>query len=117
MRPTLLALFAVALVSGAGLLAQVALTRVLAIAQGYHFAFLVSSLALLGFGASGSFLATAPRLREPRLWPWYAVAFGVLTAGALLFLDAFPFDPFLVTREGTEVAKLLADLIALALPF
>src|SRR5918992_996033 len=117
MRPTTLGLFAVALVSGAGLLAQVALTRVLAIAQGYHFAFLVISLALLGFGASGSFLATASRLRERSLWPWYSVAFGLLTAGALLFLDALPFDPFLVTREGTEVVKLLADLVVLALPF
>ena len=41
-----------------------------AVAQFYHFAFLSVSLALLGFGASGSALATFPRLGGggPRRW-------------------------------------------------
>jgi len=117
MRPWPRALLAVALLSAGTLLAQVALTRVLAIAQGYHFAFLVISLALLGFGASGTLLAVAPRLGEPRLWPWHAAAYGALTAGAFFFIDTFPFDPYLVARQGTELLLLFADLVALALPF
>jgi hypothetical protein len=117
MQPALLPVLAVGLLSAATLLGQVALTRVLAIGQGYHFAFLVISLALLGFGASGTLLAVAPRLRDPRFWPWYAAAFGALQAGAFFFINAFPFDPYLVAREGTEVLLLFADLLALALPF
>lgn len=51
------------------------------------------------------------------MWPWYALAPGVATGGAFLFLDAFPFDPYLVARDTTELLLLFADLIALALPF
>ncbi|MDP8905833.1 MAG: hypothetical protein M3N29_11125 [Chloroflexota bacterium] len=115
-RPSL-PLFGVALLSAATLLAQASLTRVLAVGQGYHFAFLVISLALLGFGASGTLLAVAPRLREPALWPWYGTAFAALTAGSFFFIDAFPFDAYLVARDGSELVLLFADLVALALPF
>ena len=55
----------VGLFSATTLLFQVTLTRLFSIAQFYHFAFLVVSLALLGFGASGALLAIWPRLREP----------------------------------------------------
>ena len=47
----------VAALAAAALLLESALTRLLAVAQYYHFAFLVVSLALLGFGASGTFLS------------------------------------------------------------
>lgn len=117
MRPPLGQLFAVALLSAATLIGQVALTRVLAVAQGYHFAFLVISLALLGFGASGTLLAVVPRLRDQRLWPSYSAAFGAFSAGSFFFIDALPFDPYLVAREGGQVLLLFADLVALALPF
>ena len=42
---------------------DVNLTRLFAVAQFYHFAFMIVSLALLGFGASGTLLALLPRLR------------------------------------------------------
>mgnify|MGYP006177718287 CR=1 FL=1 len=47
--------------SAAALAYEVVLTRLFSIAHGYHFAFLAVSLALLGFGASGTLLAIAPR--------------------------------------------------------
>ncbi|GAI47516.1 unnamed protein product, partial [marine sediment metagenome] len=40
------------LLSAATLLFEITLTRVFSVAQWYHFAFMVVSLALLGFGAS-----------------------------------------------------------------
>ncbi|MEE9292694.1 MAG: hypothetical protein V3U83_07165, partial [Acidobacteriota bacterium] len=49
-------LVGVAASSAAGLIFEIALTRVFAVTQFYHFAFLAVSLALLGFGASGSVL-------------------------------------------------------------
>ena len=55
--------FSVAALAAATLLLESTLTRLLAVAQFYHFAFLVVSLALLGFGASGTLLSLAPRLR------------------------------------------------------
>ena len=52
---------AIGLVSAAGLAFQITLTRIFAIAQGYHFGFLAISIALLGVGASGTALALFPR--------------------------------------------------------
>ena len=49
-----------AAVSAAALAYEIVLTRLFSIAHGYHFAFLAVSLALLGFGASGTALAIAP---------------------------------------------------------
>jgi hypothetical protein len=57
--------YSVGALAAAALLLEGALTRFLAVAQFYHFAFLVVSLALLGFGASGSLLSLFPH--------WYAV--------------------------------------------
>ena len=48
------ALVGVGCSSAAVLILEVVLTRVFAVAQFYHFAFLAVSLALLGYGASGS---------------------------------------------------------------
>jgi len=59
-------LLGVAFVSAAGLAFEITLTRLFAIAQGYHFGFLAVSLALLGFGASGTALAVRPSLARGR---------------------------------------------------
>jgi hypothetical protein len=59
MLPTYLGVF---LLSIASLAFEITLTRVFSVAQWYHFAFMTVSIALLGFGASGSFLALFPSL-------------------------------------------------------
>ncbi|MDO8444992.1 MAG: hypothetical protein Q7T53_02635 [Deltaproteobacteria bacterium] len=48
---TFLAIF---LVSAATLTYEIGLTRIFSVSQGYHFAFLVISIALLGIGAGGA---------------------------------------------------------------
>ncbi len=111
------ALFGMAVLSAATLVAEVALTRVFSIAQFHHFAFLLISLALLGFGASGSLLAAWPRLQERRFWPSYALAFGVAVIGASLFVNHLPFDSYAIAWDGRQAWLLVADLLALAVPF
>ena len=75
------ALVGVGCSSAAVLILEVVLTRVFAVAQFYHFAFLAVSLALLGYGASGSVLAVWPRLGHggPRRWAVLAAAQAVAT--------------------------------------
>ncbi len=106
-----------ALLSAAVLLAQVALTRVFSITQSYHFAFLVISLALLGFGASGSLLALAPRLQDPRVWPWYALGYGISSVLGYLLVNLRPFDSYAIAWDATQAYLLVANFLALALPF
>jgi spermidine synthase len=107
----------VAILSAAILLAEVTLSRVFAIVQFHHFAFLLVTLALLGFGASGSLLAVFTRLSSPRLWPAYALGFALTSTAGYLLVVRFPFDSYRIAWDPREVWLLAANLLALAFPF
>jgi hypothetical protein len=51
----------------------VLLTRLFSIIQWHHFAYMVISVALLGFGASGTFLALAQDPLRPRFLTAFSV--------------------------------------------
>ncbi len=110
-------LIGMGLLSAATLLSQVALTRVFSIAQFYHFAFLVVSLALLGFGASGSLLALWPPLQNRDLSAWYALSFALSTVLAYLLVNHLPFDSYSIAWDRSQAYLLIANLLALAAPF
>ncbi|MEE8220352.1 MAG: hypothetical protein V3R21_01215, partial [Woeseiaceae bacterium] len=59
------------LISSAAIGYEILLMRLLSIVQWHHFAYMIISLALLGYGASGTFIAIGRRLLEPR----FALAF------------------------------------------
>lgn len=110
-------LWGIGLFSATVLMFQVTLTRLFSVAQFYHFAFLVVSLALLGFGASGSLLAAWPRLRGASWRPVYALAFGPATVLAYFVLNRWSFDSYAIAWDRTQVWRLLANLVFLAIPF
>ncbi len=62
---------------------EILLMRVLSIVQWHHFAYMIISLALLGYGASGTFIALFRKQLEQRFELAYAVS-------ALLFSVAMP---------------------------
>jgi hypothetical protein len=107
------------LLSAAALAFEVNLSRLFSVAQFYHFAFMTVSLALLGFGASGTLLSLAPGLaRRP------ASAAAALSAGFALSAVAsyaltllLPFDSFRVLLEPSQWAILALHYLALAMPF
>lgn len=109
-----------AFTSGAALVYEIALTRVFAIAQGYHFGFLAISLALLGFGASGTALALGARsgTRSP-LTPLLnlAILLPIVLLGSYLVANNLPFDPYLVAWNPIQLVYLVAYLLALTIPF
>jgi hypothetical protein len=110
-------LLGMGLLSAATLLSQVALTRVFSIAQFYHFAFLVVSLALLGFGASGSLLALWPCLQKREYTAWYANGFALSTILSYLFVNHLPFDSYSIAWDRAQAYLLIANLLVLAAPF
>ncbi len=57
-------LFSIALISAAALAYEILLMRLFSIIQWHHFAYMMISLALLGYGASGTFLALTRRWQE-----------------------------------------------------
>src|SRR3989442_10080160 len=87
----------VSLVSTAVLLLQITLTRIFSFSLWYHFAYVTISVALLGYGASGSFLAVMPGLAgttPARRLPLYAFCCAASILGGLVVFAWVPFHPF-----------------------
>ncbi len=99
-------ILSVAALSAATLLLETTLTRLFAVAQFYHFAFLVISLALFGYGASGTLLSVIPRLREiqlERMLTYLGVGF-VFTVGlAYAVVNLLPFDSYSIAWDRRQV--------------
>ncbi|RME37483.1 MAG: hypothetical protein D6793_04115, partial [Thermoflexia bacterium] len=83
------------------------------------FAFLSISLALLGFGASGTFLSVvrAPLRRPHRALPALGWGFALATLGAYFLVQALPFDAFRVALNPEQWGILALHCLALSLPF
>ncbi len=112
--------WAVLALAGATLMLEGGLLRLLAVAQFYHFAFLVVSLALLGFGASGSLLAVSTRLSAlplDRLMAACGLAFGATTGLAYLTVNFLPFDSYTIAWERVQLLYFVLYYLALTLPF
>lgn len=107
--------------AAATLLLELTLTRVLSVAQWYHFGFLVISTALLGFGAAGSTLAVWHRLRTESpldtALPVLAVVFSLATLAAFVSMQQVPFDPFNVLADWRQWFYSPLYYLLLAAPF
>ncbi len=98
-------LLGTALSSAAVLMLEVVLTRVFAVAQFHHFAFVAVSLALLGFGAAGSFLYVWPRLGRggPGRWATLAALQTAAIIGGYLVANLVPFDSFTLAWDRRQI--------------
>ena len=106
--------------SCATFLFEITLTRLFAIAHFYHFAFMVVSLALLGTGASGSFLSLFPvigRENIRRVVPAICAGCGFSILSGYLLFDHVPFDSYAVAIDPRQNAVFLMHLLALSAPF
>ena len=110
----------VALVSGSALAYEVLLTRLFSIVHWHHFAYLVISLALLGFGASGAFLSVAGGWCATRFRLCYVLNAALFGAGALAcfaIAQRLPFNALEVTWDARQWGWLAAIFLCLSLPF
>lgn len=118
---------AIFLVSASALIYEIGLTRIFSTSQGYHFAFMVISIALLGIGAGGavvtmvggrwsvaggetgssihSFLSTLSAL------------FSVVSLPAFIAANNILFDPVKAAWNRPEFLKIMAQYLILSLPF
>ena len=118
---------ALLLVSASVLSYQVILVRAFSIGQWHHFAYMVISIALLGFGASGTMLAvlerkrasTATRLQVSDV-SWFAISatsFAIALPVSFWLMQRIPFDPFLIIWDWQQVFYLGGYYLALFVPF
>jgi hypothetical protein len=113
-------LTAVALLSAAALAFEVLLVRAFSIMQWYHFAAMIISMALLGYGASGTLLTFARSWLLARIEPAFAVLaalFGIgILAGASL-AQAVPLNLLELAWDRSQQANMLLLYVLLATPF
>jgi len=111
---------AVALISAAALAYEILLMRLFSIVLWHHFAYMIISLALLGYGASGAVLTFAPRAVEQRFAPLFsaaAAAFGVSAIACFALAQRVPFNPLEILWDPRQLAYLSAVYLLLLLPF
>ncbi|RLC54476.1 MAG: hypothetical protein DRI80_19245, partial [Chloroflexota bacterium] len=108
------------LLSAATLAFEVNLTRIFSVAQFYHFAFMIVSLALLGFGASGTLITLFPRLKErdpTRILTLLSWGFALTTNGSYALTLYVPFDSLRIAHDWRQGVVLALHYVALATPF
>jgi len=94
--------------------------RLFAIIQWHHFAYMLISVALLGYGAAGSFVAIARRVLLPRFATVFTVAavlFGISAVAGFALAQRVPFNPLEILWDPRQPWLLLLVYLLLVPPF
>ena len=113
-------LAAVLLISCAAIAYEILLMRVLSIVQWHHFAWMIISLALLGYGASGSAIALARGWLEPRFESAFALSalmFSVSMIVCLWLGQRIPFNALEIIWDPRQWAHLAGLYLLFMVPF
>jgi spermidine synthase len=112
--------FSIALLSAAMLAYEILLMRLFSIIQWHHFAYMIISLALLGFGASGTFVS----ILQKTLFKHFSIAFlinvglfAVSSVGCFLLAQSIPFNPDEILWDSQQSMRLFGIYLLLVLPF
>jgi spermidine synthase len=118
--PVRLLLTAVALIGAVGIAFEIVLVRILSIAQWHHFAYMIISLALLGFAVAGTVLGIARAKIRGREAFWFRAAALALPLGLVASYELshrIPFETLQLATQPKQGPMLLALYAALAVPF
>jgi len=103
------------------ILFEIALTRVFAIMMWHHFTYMVISIGLLGFGASGSLL-TATRIGSGKQSParglvWCSLLYGVSVMLAFCFATLVRIDSLAIWQQKENFLALFLIYLIIGVPF
>lgn len=110
----------IALLSASSLAYEILLMRLFSVIQWHHFAYMMISLALLGYGASGAFLAIFSRRLSANYEKVFIVnilLFAISTLVLFLLAQQIPFNAQEVLWDARQPWYLLALYLVLAVPF
>jgi hypothetical protein len=111
---------AVFLVSAAAIAYELLLMRVLSIVQWHHFAYMIISLALLGYGASGTFIAVFRKTLEPHFELAFALSallFSIAMVACLVLGQRVPFNALEVIWDPRQFINLSLLYLVFFVPF
>ena len=110
----------ISLISGSIIAYEITLMRLFSIGEWSHFAYMIISLALLGFGASGSVIFLAQSWLMKRFQWMYSIS-GVIYSISVPCCYALnqyvPFNPFMLVWQPGQMLSLLVQYLILSIPF
>ena len=120
----------IALLSGSIIAYEITLVRLFSIAQWHHFAHMIISLALLGFGASGTVISFAQRwlmlsdaksrVAGSRFHTVYTICgliYSISVVGCFALHQYVPFNPLTLVWQPSQTLSLFALYLILSVPF
>ena len=120
----------VALLAGSIIAYEITLVRLFSIAQWHHFAHTIISLALLGFGASGTAISLTQRWLMGNQWKSDEVArrfhntyttcgllYSIGVVGCFVLHQYVPFNPLMLVWQPSQVLSIFVLYLILSLPF
>lgn len=110
----------ISLISASALTLEIFLTRFFSVAQWHHLAFMVVSIALLGYGASGSFLMLFPSILKKdssKLLSLLSMLFSITTLLSYTIANHLPFDMAKIAWDTNQLIYILAYYFLLSIPF
>ena len=112
--------YSIFLISAIALCYEILLMRLFSIVQWHHFAYMIISLALLGYGASGTFLAIFRNSLFKQFSPAFIANLSLFSLSIVvcyLIAQHIPFNPEQVIWDIRQPFQLLAIYLLLSLPF
>ena len=120
----------VALLAGSIIAYEITLVRLFSIAQWHHFAHMIISLALLGFGASGTAISLTQRWLMGNRWKsdevtrrfhnTYTICgllYSISLVGCFVVHQYVPFNPLMLVWQPSQALSLFALYLILSFPF
>ena len=120
----------IALLAGSIIAYEITLVRLFSIAQWHHFAHMIISLALLGFGASGTAISLTQRWLMGNQWEsdeverrfhnTYTICgllYSISVVGCFVLHQYVPFNPLMLVWQPSQVLSLFALYLILSFPF
>lgn len=106
------------------LLFELSLMRVFSILQWNYLAFMIISIAFLGYGASGTFLSVFPSILKSaegknlyKYLLFFSLLFSLGSLLSILVISKVPFDLYRVITDRYQLLYLVIYYLAIAIPF
>lgn len=114
--------FSIGLLSVSIISYQLLLIQILSIVQWYHFAYMVISISMLGFGAAGTFVSLFKKYlieKSGILIPFFIIASSLMMVlgVAASQTDLVRFDSYLLFAVYSHIPKLILTYLVFLLPF
>lgn len=114
--------FSIGLLSVSIISYQLLLIQILSIVQWYHFAYMIISIAMLGFGTAGTIIALFRNYfikKSDALLPFYTISSSLMMvlAVAVSQTDFIRFDSYLLFADYGHIPKLILTYLVFIFPF